>query len=119
MDSKEARAQLICEHGEICFLGGEISKKNRLTVHHIIPVRMGGRMILENLAPLCRLEHDMFNVVENHYPIRAAEVNDYFYYFSETHDLEALKQMRAYVVYATQYLGYHVEDRGRMLVLKR
>lgn len=119
MKSKEAKLILIREHGEMCFLGGTIQKKNPLTVHHLVPVRMGGQTILMNLALLCRLEHDMFNVIEQYKPRRGIELNDYFRYFKETHDLEALRQVRAEVLMLTQDLGYAVEERGKILTLKR
>ncbi|NCC99849.1 MAG: HNH endonuclease [Bacteroidia bacterium] len=119
MKGKEAKIILIREHGNICFLGGEISKKNPITIHHLVPVRMGGQTVLVNLALLCRLEHDMFNAIECCYPKTAEELNDYFRYFKETHDLKMLKQMREYVLSLTQDLGYHVEERGKILTLKR
>lgn len=118
MRSREARRILIRTHGETCFLGGVIQKKNPLTIHHLVPIRAGGQTVLANLALLCRLEHDMFNVIEQYKPKRGEEFNDYFRYFKETHDLEALRQMREEALSLTTDLGYVVEDRGKILVLK-
>lgn len=119
MKNKEAKIILIREHGNICFLGGTVSKKNPITVHHLTPVRMGGQTVLVNLALLCRLEHDMFNTIESVYPKTAEEINDYFRYFKQTHDLEMLRQMREYVLCITGQLGYQIEDCGKILTLKR
>lgn len=119
MQSKEAKQILIVEHGNLCFLGGTISKKNPLTVHHLVPLRDGGKTILINLALLCRLEHDMFNTIELYRPIRGKEFNDYFRYFKLTHDFGMLQQMRNEALSLTDQLGYQVEEHGKILILKR
>lgn len=111
--------QLVKEHGYTCFLGGKISKKNPLTVHHMVPIRLGGRNVLANLALLCRLEHDMFNVVERFKPNKGDEFNDYFRYFKITNDLEALEQMRDYIIEELYDLGYCIEERKKLFTVKK
>ena len=78
MKNKEAKQEMIYEYGRICFLGGTISKKNPLTIHHLKPVRAGGKTILINLALLGNLQHQAFNIIENNNKKQAEELNDGF-----------------------------------------
>ena len=119
MKNKEAKAILTLQYGKICFLGGTIHKKNPLTVHHLVPVRLGGQTVLANLALLCRLEHDMFNVIERYCPKKGDEINDYFRYFKESRDLEALKQIRQEIINLIDDLGYSINDNKKILTLKK
>lgn len=107
------------EYGGRCFLGGTVTNKNILTAHHIIPVRSGGLTILVNLAPLCRLQHDMFNVLERLEPDKAARINEYFMYLKETKKYKLITEMSQYVDDEIARLGYRVVEDKKCLLLKR
>ncbi len=119
MTSKKARIQLINIYGHQCFLGGVVLVKNPLTVHHIVPQRARKDNRLDNLALLCHLEHQMFNVIENDNKRHAKELNEGFREYKLTMDNIIIMQMREFVDERINALGYEVEDRGKSLTLKR
>ena len=119
MKNKEAKIILIKDYGKICFLGGNVTKYNYLTVHHLKPIRAGGKTILANLALLTRLQHDKFNTIEHDNRKKAKEINDYLRYFKETRDMIAREQMRIYIENEIKRIGYVVEGKGKKIALKR
>ena len=82
MQNKTLRRLLIQEYGKACWLKGIIQPGNPLTLHHIVPVRDGGKTIFENGALITLERHEMFNVSELYFPDFAEEIN---YYMSIYH----------------------------------
>ena len=78
MKNSYVRDMLVYYYGPKCWLGGQVTKDNYLTLHHIKPVRDGGRTTLENGALLSRQKHAEFNVLEEMYPEYGEEINNYF-----------------------------------------
>ena len=118
MKISKIRDLLITEYGT-CFLGGNISRKNPYTGHHIKPVRDGGETTIRNIALLGRLQHDMHNVIEKDNYIEGKMLNEYYTYYKQTKDGLALMQMKRYIENEIRKRGYTVEDRGKILTLKR
>lgn len=115
MNNKRLREQL----GGFCYLGGIITIKNPLTIHEIIPKRHGGKRIYINCALLCRLEHDIHNIIEIQKPIFGNELAYYYHYIRDSRDLVTIKQMREEVYNMIYALGYGVVDNGKILKLER
>lgn len=116
---KTSRIKLIQIYGERCFLNGIVLIKNPLTVHHMIPRRIKIDNRLSNLALLCHLEHQMFNVIENDNKRHAKELNEGFREYKLTMDNIIIMQMRMFVDRRINELGYEAEDKGKLLVLRR
>lgn len=119
MKNKEAKIKLIKDYGAICMAGDKPTVTNYLTVHHLVPVRNGGRTILVNLALLSRLSHDKFNVIERYKPKTADEINGELRYYKAYRDELAREQLRQFIENEIYNLGYEIEDTGKLLVLKR
>ena len=116
--NSKIRELLIVKYN-ICFLGGTVCNQNPYTLHHIIPVRDGGKTSEQNGALLCRLQHDMLNEIEIEYIKKAKEINEYFTYFKESKDINALKDMKYYVEDLIKRMGFQVEEQGKIYRLKR
>lgn len=84
MSNAYIRMMLIDLYGESCWLKGEISKRNPLTLHHIVPVRFGGKTTVDNGALITIERHQLFNLFECKQSELAEEVN---YYLHEYHGL--------------------------------
>ena len=80
MNNVDVKHSIFILHNYLCFLGGQPTKKNPLTAHHIVPVRENGPTIVSNLAPLCRTQHDAFNIIERQDKKVAIFLNDSFKY---------------------------------------
>jgi len=103
-----------------CFLNGVVLvKKNPLTIHHIIPKRVKVINKISNYAPLCRLEHDMFNALEVYNQSWGDELNAGFMEYKKTFDINLIYQMREFVDKEIERLGYKVVDTGKILTLRR
>ncbi len=90
--SKSIKAKLVRLYGKKCWLFSEISRNNKLTYHHIDPVRQEGDTSLGNGALLTKRMHMFFNELEKTYPIIANELNYYFFlYKGEYPDYVELK----------------------------
>jgi hypothetical protein len=116
--NKEAKIELIKDYGPICMAGDKPTVTNYLTIHHLIPVRNGGRTILTNLALLSRLSHDKFNVIEIYKPRTAKEINDELRHYKAYRDELIRVQLYNYMNDLIHNLGYTVEDNGKLYVLK-
>ena len=75
MKNSYIRDLLVYYYGPTCWLGGQVTEENYLTLHHIKPVRDGGRTTLENGALLSRQKHIEFNMLERAYPEYAEKIN--------------------------------------------
>lgn len=117
--NKKATIKLISVFGHICFLNGVILVKNPITYHHIVAKRNKGKATFENGALLCYLEHQMFNAIENDNKRHAKELNEGFREYKLTMDNIIIMQMRMFVDRRINELGYEVEDKGKLLVLRR
>lgn len=60
------------------WLSYQITKKNILTLHHIIKVADGGELSLENSALLTKKSHKSFHICENKDFILYCEINEFF-----------------------------------------
>lgn len=72
-ENSNIRNLMIYNYGNECWLKG----KGKLTYHHIVPVRDGGKNTLDNGALLSDEMHDKFNKLEMMYPQLAEEINMY------------------------------------------
>ena len=118
MSDKLGKIRMLKIYGTTCFLGGIVlDKKNPLTVHHIIPKREHGKNDVDNYALLCRLEHDMFNVIENASKEDAQYLNDGFKRYKETKNINIIHELREFVDERIKELGYVVKDKGKVLCL--
>ncbi len=79
--NNEIRKKLIEIYGNKCWLFDTLSNKNKLTLHHIYPVRKEELTNIENGALLSRRMHSFFNELEREYPLVANELNYYFYMY--------------------------------------
>lgn len=109
--------QLIKSYGYICFLGGNISKKNILTVHELVPRRNGGRRTFYNSVLLARLQHDMFNRIETYNKFIADELNDGFIEYKSTKDYLIIQQMKDFVENWIESNGFEITERKKSLML--
>lgn len=101
MKNKEVKNLMIYNYGHQCFLNGKITKTNPLTLHHIIPQRdkKNSKTTVENGALLCRMEHDLFNIVEVHNQAIADELNRLFQVYKTIKDEELKSDLREYMRY--------------------
>lgn len=60
------------------WLSYQITKKNILTLHHIVKVADGGELSLENSALLTKKSHRVIHICENKDFILYCEINDFF-----------------------------------------
>lgn len=93
MKNQYVRDLLIYYYGEKCWLFGKITKENYLTLHHIKPVRDGGKTTLENGALLTVEKHMQFNLLEENYPELAEEINCYFSYYRGNYPQEVYERI--------------------------
>jgi 5-methylcytosine-specific restriction endonuclease McrA len=117
--NRKSKIKLIGIYGAICFLDGIILVKNPLTVHHIIPQRKKVDNRLSNLALLCHVEHQMFNAIERDNQRHAEDLNDGFREYKKTKNGLIIVQMRKFVDERINALGYEVENKGKLLTLRR
>lgn len=119
-DNKRAKYELIREYGEQCFLLGKIEKRNPLTYHHIVPRRSGkARTDFYNGALLCLLEHNMFNTIESYNQNYADDLNWGFQEYKRSKEYRLLIEMRLFVEQELFNRGYEVEEKSKILTLKR
>lgn len=114
----KVRNLLIAEY-DTCFLNGVLCRKNPYTAHHIVPRRTKIDNSINNLALLCHLEHQMFNAIERDNRRHAEDLNNGFREYKRTKDELIIVQMRTFVDKRINALGYEVEDKGKLLVLRR
>lgn len=79
----ELKKEMIMVYGTRCWLS--LLKDNRLTGHHIIPVRDNGKTEWENIALLSNDSHIYFNYIERIAPNIAHELNYLFYELNKTY----------------------------------
>jgi len=93
MKSYYAKRELARQYGKICFAGGIITfnrstsyKPTIVTYHHIIPVRDGGKISIENGANISSYMHQNLNILEQYFPIDGKQVQEGFIDFKETRE---------------------------------
>lgn len=84
IEIENARKRLIEIFGEICWMGYRIHSKNRLTFHHIVERRNGGKDTIDNGAILTRHAHDDLNQLEIHARSMYRDLNALFTELNET-----------------------------------
>ena len=119
MAKNECKEQLIQKYDGKCFLNGFIYDKNPITFHHIVPVRDGGLATVQNGALLGRLEHDMFNLIEQMSKKKAVELNQAFMDYKLTKNDIIRIQARMFVDWYLMNQGYHIVEAKKVLILKR
>lgn len=77
------KKEMILVYGTRCWLS--LLKENRLTAHHIIPVRDGGKTEWNNIALLSNDSHIYFNQIEKYAPNVAHELNCLFFELNKTY----------------------------------
>ena len=95
--NKIIRLELIKIYGKICMLNEPLTKKNYITLHHILKRELGGKTSIENGALLSRLMHEYLHFIENWYYGEYNYINEYLKYYKDTRDDEERKRMNAYV----------------------
>lgn len=98
-----------------CFLGGAINEKNILTFHHIEPLRnpfSSAKELdtLENGSLLGRLEHDIYNLLEDNDIKSAKTLKEFFLYYKETIDNNEQEKMKIYIYEKIDELGYEINE---------
>lgn len=71
--NKTVKSELIDMHGRYCWLCGKKFTKDKLTLHHIVPVSKHGETTIVNGMVLC--EHCHFDVVNKVIPFSDEYVN--------------------------------------------
>lgn len=79
---KQLKQQMIAVYGIQCWLSG--IEDNRLTGHHIIPVRHKGKTTWDNIALLSKEQHELFNLIERKDVYIANQLNDLFYELNQS-----------------------------------
>lgn len=79
----ELKKEMIACYGTRCWLS--LLKENRLTGHHIIPLRDKGETIWENIALLSNDSHIFFNYIEKIAPNVSKELNGLFIELNRTY----------------------------------
>jgi hypothetical protein len=116
MSNINAKKQLIDMYGPICFLGDTPNNKNKLTYHHIKPVREGKETTIENGALLSERMHWLFNKIEKIDPKTAEYLNEYFQYYKETYDEDERIRMYYFVI---RYCYDFLFDKSNKKVLSK
>lgn len=80
---EELKKEMIQVYGTRCWLS--LLKENRLTGHHIVPIRNKGKTEWENIALLSNDSHIYFNYIERIAPNLAYELNGLFYELNRTY----------------------------------
>ena len=80
---KHLKEEMILVYGTRCWLS--LLKENRLTGHHIIPIRQKGKTEWENIALLSNDSHIYFNYIERIAPCVAHELNGLFCELNKTY----------------------------------
>ena len=75
--NKIIRLELIKIYGKICMLNEPLTKKNYITLHHILKRELGGKTSIENGALLSRLMHEYLHFIENWYYGEYDYINEY------------------------------------------
>lgn len=120
MKNRFLREALVEEYGYCCMAGYEIRKENPLTMHHIKPKYLGGKTTLENASNITLLPHSGIHVVSFDSSLKARQIQDYLYYFKQTHDIEATKDFAQWLKYELYKLEYtECVTRDKTLVYKR
>lgn len=85
--TKRIKEEMIQIYGEYCWLNNlwVPNKYNKLTYHHILERRNGGKITLDNGALLGRSEHDYLNYLDNYYHKLYNELNELFYELNKTY----------------------------------
>lgn len=85
--TKRIKDEMIQIYGEYCWLNSLWlpNKYNKLTYHHILERRNGGKVTLDNGALLGRSEHDYLNYLDNYYHKLYNELNELFYELNRTY----------------------------------
>jgi hypothetical protein len=64
-----------------CMLGGELKRKNSITLHHIIPKGIGAKTNIKNSALLSRSKHQDLNSLGNHFPELGLNIDAYLFLY--------------------------------------
>ncbi|MBQ4263126.1 MAG: HNH endonuclease [Bacilli bacterium] len=80
---EELKKEMIQVYGTRCWI--TLNKVNRLTAHHIIPVRDKGETRWENIALLSNDSHIYLNYIERIAPCVAYDLNCLFYELNRTY----------------------------------
>ena len=92
MQPKEFKHIMKREGRYHCYCGGIETKKDRLSCHHIIPIRDGGKLVLWNCALIARKNHDKFNLIERKLPLIAEYMNNSFLEYIHTGNYAIVKE---------------------------
>ena len=60
------------------WLSYQITKRNLLTLHHILKAAEGGKLSIENAALLTKKAHQLLHICEHRDFILYSEINDFF-----------------------------------------
>lgn len=93
MKNCEAKKMMIKKYGKRCWLGGNVTKQDPLTYHHIIKKCEKGKANEENGALITRSRHDLLNILEQWNPEIYHLLNDLFQLYKIELDDEMIEQM--------------------------
>ena len=86
--------------------GYEITENNPLILHHIIPLKLGGRSVFENSAIVTNLAHTGIHIVSYDSDRRARDIVNYLLDFKDKPDIVALKQFSKWLEDELNRLDY-------------
>ena len=86
-ETQRIKEEMLQIYGEYCWLNNLWipNKYNKLTYHHILERRNGGKVTIENGALIGRNEHDYLNFLDNNYHKIYDELNELFYELNKTY----------------------------------
>lgn len=120
MENKTLRNMNIEIYGPICMGGYVVCKNNPLTMHHIIPLKEGGRTIFENSSNITHLPHSGIHIVSDNDNKKAKQIIDYLLYFKEHPDIVAAKQFKEWLENEVKRLDYtETITKDKLLIYKR
>lgn len=120
MENKTLRNMNIEIYGPICMGGYVVSRNNPLTMHHIIPLKWGGKTIFENSSNISNLGHCGIHIVSDDSNRKAKEIIDYLLNFKEHPNIIASKQFKEWLENEVRKLDYiETMSKGKLLIYKR
>lgn len=91
--------------GEICMAGYTLSRNNPLTMHHITPLRDGGKTDFDNSSIISYLGHAAIHKLDYDYR-KKDYIQEYLHYYKETQDEKARMDFYRWITDEMAYMGY-------------
>jgi len=117
--NKDVKKALIKEYGYICMAGGEVSKQNPLTMHHIIRRRDKGRTNTYNGSNIANMEHSGIHILGDRSIVKYKTISDYLQEYKELRDEVMRLQFHMWLVSEVEKEGFEEYiTKGKLLMYK-